>query len=227
MTSTRLPGKVLRPVLGRPLLDLQIERVSRARRLARLVVATSTDPSDDPIEAYCRQAGVACRRGSLHDVLDRFLAVLDACGPVEHFVRLTGDCPLADPTLIDEAIESHHATGADYTYVQKTWSFPKGLDVEVCRAAVLRDVGGMAVGAEREHVTAFIRAHPGDYRINTINRDPPLRFRWTVDTEADLAFVRSVYEDLYPVNPAFTTSDVLAWQTRHPDRVMVNDEAPP
>src|SRR4029078_2873097 len=99
-SSSRLPGKVLKPILGRPMLLHQLDRVRRARSLDALVIATSTDPSDDTIEALCASAGVACFRGRLQDVLDRFYQAAQPFHP-EYIVRLTGDCPLADPDLID------------------------------------------------------------------------------------------------------------------------------
>ena len=165
MSSTRLPGKVLRPILGEPMLARQIERLKRAKHLTRLMVATSTGADDDAIAAFCAKAGVDCFRGELDDVLARFLGALDTFGPVETFLRLTADCPLADPALIDEAIEAHHRTGADYTHVQQLWTYPKGLDVEVCQTAALRIVGREAQGSDREHVTAYIYARPGRFRI--------------------------------------------------------------
>jgi spore coat polysaccharide biosynthesis protein SpsF len=222
MSSTRLPGKVLRPILGEPMLGRQIERLGRARRLTRIVVATSSGPEDDAVAAFCAGAGVDCFRGDLDDVLGRFLGALAMFGPVETFVRLTADCPLTDPELIDQAIEAHQASRADYTHVQQTWSYPKGLDVEVCQTSVLRAIDRESKGADREHVTSFIYARPDRFRIHALNRDPPLRYRWTVDTAEDFAFVTSVYEALYPDNPVFTTDDILAWQTRHPERVLVN-----
>ncbi len=222
MSSTRLPGKVLRPILGRPMLALQIERLRLAKTLSRIVVATSTGAQDDPIAALCDDIGADCFRGPLEDVLARFIGALDAFGPAEHFARLTADCPLTDPDLIDRAVGEHRETGADYTHVQRRWSFPKGLDVEVCRTASLRAVDALARGEDREHVTRFIYTHPDRFRIHAIDRDPPLRFRWTVDTAEDFAFVEAVYRDLYPANPAFTTQDILDWQARHPERVLVH-----
>ncbi len=224
MSSTRLPGKVLRPILGRPMIERQMERLRRAASLDPIVVATSTLPGDDVIASWCADAGVGCYRGDLDDVLGRFLGALKAAGWPEHFVRLTADCPLADPGLIDTAVAAHLASGADYTHAQDGRTFPKGLDVEVCHTAVLRALEREAVGEDREHVTRFIYTHPERYRIHAIRREPPLRYRWTVDTPEDFAFVTSVYEDLYPTNPAFGTDDILAWQARHPERVLVNTE---
>jgi spore coat polysaccharide biosynthesis protein SpsF len=222
ISSTRLPGKVLRPILGEPMLARQIERLRRSERLTRLVVATSREPTDDAIQACCDHIGVDCHRGDLDDVLGRFLSAIAAFGPADAFVRLTADCPLADPTLIDRVIASHLETGADYSSVSLGWTFPKGLDVEVCRTDVLKEIDPEATGSDREHVTAFIYARPERFHINAVTRDPPLRYRWTVDTPEDFAFVTAVYEDLYPANPAFSTDDILAWQIRHPDRVLIN-----
>jgi len=224
MSSSRLPGKVLRPLLGQPMLARQVERLRRAGSLAPLVVATSTRSDDDAIAAWCASAEVTCYRGDLDDVLGRFLGALEAAGWPEHFVRLTADCPLADPELIDRVVAAHLDSGADYTHAQDGRTFPKGLDVEVCRTEVLRAIDPLATGQDREHVTRYIYTHPDQFRIHAIRRDPPLRYRWTVDTPEDFAFVSAVYADLYPANPAFTTEDILAWQARHPDRVLVNDE---
>ncbi len=222
-SSSRLPGKVLRPILGRPMLTLQIERMRRARGLHGVVVATSLDPGDDAVAEAADAAGASVFRGSLEDVLSRYLGAIEAFGPMESFVRMTADCPLAEPALIDEAIRSHGRAGADITSLQVRWTFPKGLDVEVVQVAALRAADRLASPAEREHVTAAIYARAEAFRINGVDRDPPLRFRWTVDTLQDFEFVRAVYEDLYPVNPAFTAADVLAWQARHPEKALPYD----
>jgi spore coat polysaccharide biosynthesis protein SpsF len=221
MSSTRLPGKVLRPLLGAPMIGRQIERLRRSERLTRIVVATSTRSDDEPLTAYCHEIGVDCFRGDLDDVLGRFLGALEAY-PAQTFVRLTADCPLTDPELIDQAIAAHIAAGADYTNVQQHWTYPKGLDVEVCQTEVLQMAGQEARGSDREHVTRFIYAHPERFSLHFLNRDPPLRYRWTVDTPEDFAFVSAVYADLYPANCAFTTNDILAWQARHPGQALVN-----
>lgn len=223
MSSTRLPGKVLKPILGRPMLERQIERLRRARSLTRLLVATSTDASDDPVVALCDELGVESHRGPLDDVLGRFHGALEACGRPATFLRLTADCPLADPALIDLAVDSHGASGADYTYTSADQTYPKGLDVEVVATTAL-----VAAWREtrdpydREHVTPFIYRRPGRFRLNALRRDPPERWRWTVDTPEDFAFVTAVYEALHPADPAFTSADVLAWQRANPGRAIPN-----
>lgn len=224
MSSSRLPGKVMRPILGQPMIARQVERLRRAKRLSGMTLATSTDESDDVIAAEAGRLGLACWRGPLDDVLARFVGALVAAGNPKTFVRLTADCPLADWRLIDRCIEAHEAAKADYTHNSPGWTFPKGLDVEVCEtAALLRaDLEGRSP-YEREHVTPFIYGHPELFRIERVTRDPPLRYRWTVDTPEDFAFVTAVYEALYPANPAFTTDDILQWQAAHPEQVLPHD----
>lgn len=218
MSSTRLPGKVLAPLAGSPMILRQIERVRRSRRVERLVVATSDQQSDDPLAKVLLGAGVEVFRGSLDDVLARFLAALNAF-PAEHVVRLTADCPLIDPDLIDATIALHLARGADYSANRLVDAgFPKGLDVEVITAAALRRAGAeAATPEEHEHVTWGVWNHPERYRIARLQ--PPVHegdIRWTVDRPDDLEFVRAVYDALYPQSPAFGSDDIRAFVRAHP-----------
>ncbi|MBL8771319.1 MAG: glycosyltransferase family protein [Phenylobacterium sp.] len=213
MSSTRLPGKVLAPVLGQPMIARQIERLRRSRRLDDLVVATSLDPSDDPLAAWGEGAGVSVFRGDLHDVLGRFCALLEGRPEAGTVLRLTADCPLADPGVIDALVQRFEAEGADYANnVTPDRTFQHGLDAEVMRRDVLLAAGREARDAyEREHVTPFIYRHPERFRLASLTRSPSLaHLRWTVDLPEDLAFVRRVYERLYPSNPAFSSDDVVA-----------------
>lgn len=213
MTSTRLPGKVMAPVLGEPMIARQIERLRRSRRIDQLVVATSSESSDDPLAGWCDRAGVALHRGDLHDVLGRFRGALGPYPGAATVLRLTADCPLADWAVIDALVERHLAEGADYTNnVTPTRTFPHGLDAEVIRPEVLLQAAAEAADPyEREHVTPFIYRRPDRYRLATLTRSPSLaHLRWTVDLPEDLAFVREVYERLYPANPAFGSDDVVA-----------------
>ena len=183
VTSTRLPNKVLAPILGQPMLARQIERLRRATTLDTLVVATSDDASDDPLAAMCAAIGVPWHRGSLNDVLARFQGACAVFGPADHVVRLTGDCPLADPAVIDAVVRHHLASGADYTAnaIQPSW--PDGLDVEVMRSAVLQRAFDEArLPSEREHVTPYIHKHPEWFSIGHVKGDQDLScLRWTVD----------------------------------------------
>ena len=219
LSSSRLPGKVLLPLAGAPMILRQVERVRRAARIDRLVVATSDQPSDDRLAETLAEAGVETYRGPLDDVLARFIGALDAW-PADHVVRLTGDCPLVDPGLIDATIGLHLQTGADYAQnrlVDK--GFPKGQDVEVITAAALRQAAARAsTPEEHEHVTWGVWNHPETYKV--VRLEPPVdqgQVRWTVDRPDDYEFVRAVYDALYPADPAFTSDDIRAFVRSHPD----------
>jgi spore coat polysaccharide biosynthesis protein SpsF len=218
MTSSRLPGKVMRPILGAPMIGRQIERLRRSQRVGRLVVATSVDPSDDVIAAYCATLQCATHRGPLHDVLGRYAQTLEACGPADHVVRLTADCPLADWTVIDQCIALHIKSGADYTSNTVDRSYPRGLDVEMFRAEWLPKIAGETSDPyDREHVTPFFYRNPDRFRIAQLVQ-PSYRahLRWTVDRMDDFEFTTSVYDALYSKQPDFLTDDILAlgWTVR-------------
>ncbi|MBS0296619.1 MAG: glycosyltransferase family protein [Proteobacteria bacterium] len=217
MSSTRLPGKVMRDLLGRPMIDRQIERLRRAESLDRLVVATSDDASDDPLAEHLEREGVDVFRGPLTDVLARFSGALERFGPAEHVVRLTADCPLADWRVLDQVVRLHLAEGNDYTSNDLVRTFPHGLDVEIVRAEALQTAASEAVDpAEREHVTPFVYNRPDRFKLGCLTQAVDRSAeRWTVDTPNDFAFVQRVYERLYPANPAFTSEDVLALDCRH------------
>ena len=222
-SSSRLPGKVLLPLLGKPMLARQLERVRRARHIGRLVVATSTDGADDAVERLCREEGVECHRGSLDDVLDRFYQAALPRKP-EVVVRLTGDCPLADPAVIDAVIDFFLAGGYDYASNAVEPTFPDGLDVEVFRFECLETAWREArLPSQREHVTLFIHGQPERFRVGSLRRAENLgHLRWTVDEPADFDFVKRVYEALYPLNPGFATADVLALLASHPELAGIN-----
>lgn len=217
-SSSRLPGKVLKPILSKPMLALQIERVQRASSIDRLIVATSHLADDDPIEALSGSLGVKCFRGSLDDVLDRCYQAVKSESP-DHIIRLTGDCPLCDPQLIDEVVEFHLSGEYDYSSNTIELSYPDGLDIEVCRFSALKMAQQEAtLHSHREHVTQFILQQPkrfklGNYR-GEIDRS---HLRWTVDEELDFELVTQIYQALYPTNPGFTTEDILAWLDSHPE----------
>lgn len=214
MSSGRLPGKVLAPVLGEPMIARQIERLRRSMLIDELVVATSTAASDDVIAQWADGAGVAVRRGSLTDVLDRFIGVLDDYPQATTVIRLTADCPLADWTVIDAVIARLHEGRADWASAAwPTRTFPHGLDAEALRPQALRDAGREATDPhEREHVTPFIYRQPERFRLAGVARAGAslAHLRWTVDVPTDLDFVRDVYDRLYPADPSFTSDAVAA-----------------
>ncbi|ATQ41558.1 cytidylyltransferase domain-containing protein [Caulobacter mirabilis] len=219
MSSTRLPGKVLMPLAGAPMIVRQIERVARARRIDRLVVATSTGPEDDVLAETCRREGVAVHRGPLDDVLARFVGALEVF-PADQVVRLTADCPLADPEVIDATIALQLDSGCDYaSNSPEPGAWAKGLDVEVVTADALRLAAQRATTPEEhEHVTWGVWTRPDLYRLAWLPApDDQADVRWTVDRPDDYAFVAAVYDALYPRNRAFGSEDIRAFLRERPD----------
>ena len=208
--STRLPGKVMKPILGVPMIGRQIERLNRCERLERLVVATSRDPSDDALAGYVEALGVRVFRGALNDVLGRVLGAAIANGPAEHVVRLTADCPLADPQVIDDCARLHLERGADYTSNTLERTYADGLDVEVATIEALTAAARAARDPyEREHVTPYLYRRPERFAIAQLTQGANRADRrWTVDTAEDFEFVSRVFYMLYPTNPAFGQAEV-------------------
>lgn len=194
MSSSRLPGKVLMPIAGMPSILLMCARVRRARSIDAICLATSVDPTDEPLAEAVAAAGIAVHRGSLDDVLDRFAGAAREQG-AEIVVRLTGDCPLIDPEVIDRVV-GLVAQGCDYASNSDPPAFPDGLDVEAMTAAALEAAAAEArLGSEREHVTPFIRNHPERFRAGHLGAAVDLSaLRWTVDYPDDLAAVRALAE---------------------------------
>jgi spore coat polysaccharide biosynthesis protein SpsF len=223
VSSTRLPGKVLMPILGKPMLQRQIERIQRARQINKLIVATSTESSDDPIRALCSKSRVDCFRGSLDDVLDRYYQAAVKWGG-EQVVRLTGDCPLADSCLIDEIIKYHVDNNYDYTGNTIEPTFPDGLDTEIFRFDILKTAWQEArLPSEREHVTPFIWRQPDRFNIAVYKNNIDLsHMRWTVDEPEDFEFVRNIYEALYLKNPGFGTRQILNFLEKNPRLLKLN-----
>ena len=212
MSSSRLPGKVLRPLLGQPMILRQIERLRRCRRLDRIVVATSDHPSDDILAATLAEAGLEVVRGPLDDVLGRFVKVIETLGLTGDMVRLTADCPLADPDVIDACLDLRRQAGFDYASNAQVRTWPRGLDVEAFTVEALRRAGAEATSDyDREHVTPWLY-RPGSplRRADLVQDRDDSALRWTVDLPEDFAFVERVYEALYPKDAAFTSADILA-----------------
>jgi spore coat polysaccharide biosynthesis protein SpsF len=225
MTSSRLPGKVLMEVLGKPLLEFQIERLSQVRTPHAIVIATTINKTDDPIVAFCQSHGLAFYRGSEQDVLGRYYgAAVEA--KADRVIRVTSDCPLIDPTVID-AVCQRFGDGANFDYVSNTVerTYPRGLDVEVFSMKALTEMNAEAVAPyQREHVTPFIHDHPERYRMSQVRADKDQsHFRWTVDTAEDLELIRRILTDLYPSNHSYSTADILALVERQPDLMNINE----
>lgn len=224
MGASRLPGKPLKTVLGRPLLSYQIERLRRARLADEIVVATTTEQQDDPIAAFCAENNIACFRGSEHDVLDRYYQAAKAF-KADEVVRVTGDCPLIDPECVDQVIRRHLEDTCDYTSnsLEKR-TFPRGLDAEIFSFSLLEKAAKEAtLPEEREHVTLYFYTHPQQFSLGKVEHSSDIsHHRWTVDTAEDLELVTKILTALYPKNPNFLTKDILELLEKHPDWVKIN-----
>lgn len=223
VSSSRLPGKVLLPLMGEPMLVRQLERLRHATTIDDLVIATSDDPSDDELTFELEQRGYSVFRGSLNNVLERFIGAGRSIG-ADTVVRLTGDCPLIDARIVDECVSLFKASDCDYASNTHPPTFPDGLDVEVTSMRVLADVLARATQtAELEHVTWGIWNRPTLYRVvNFANPVDMSHHRWTVDTPQDFGFVEWVYSCLYEDNPNFATQDVLDLLLKNPSRLRTD-----
>lgn len=219
MGSTRLPGKVLRPILGQPMLARMIERLRRVRWADGIVIATTDQPADDAIVALASELGVGCHRGSETDVLERVLGAARSAA-ADLIVETTADCPLIDPGVIDQLIQTFHSNRVDYCANVVTPSYPRGLDAQVFPTRILAEVAALTNDpADREHVSLYIYEHPDRFRLLNLASGLPRDvsdLRLTVDTAEDLELVTRVYAELYPSNPAFGLSDIIGLMERQP-----------
>ena len=225
MNSSRLPGKVLRPILGKPTLELLIERLRRARTVDQVVVATTIHPADDPLERLAGRLGVGCFRGSEEDVLGRVFGAARSV-KADVIVEITGDCPLIDPEVIDRVVEIYRGSDADYVSNGLRRTYPDGLDTQVFATAILAEVAELTNDpADREHVSLYIYEHPERYKLLNVESGLPESAwdpRLTLDTAEDLELISSIYHALYPENPTFGLADILALLYRNPHWLAVN-----
>lgn len=228
MASSRLPGKVLQDIAGKPMLSHVVERARRAKTLDEVIVATTTEPEDGAIEALCSEMDCPVYRGLLHDVLDRFYQAAKAYR-AEGVVRFTADCPLLDPEVVDHTVTEFLKSGVDFAANRLPPPFrrtyPIGLDTEVCTFTALERAWREAVEKhEREHVMPYFYDSPGRFKILRVDYEVDYgNRRWTVDTPADLALVRKIFER-FQGRLDFNWLDVLALFDREPELAEINAE---
>lgn len=194
--SSRLPNKVLADVAGRPMLAHTLERLKRCAEVDAIVLATTHLSNDDPVEQLGDACGVPVVRGDVDDVLARFVAALEHAPDAARVVRITGDCPLIDPALVDLAVQRFTREAPDYLYLGPPGGFPRGVDTEVLRAAQLLETHGVATELpDREHVTRYLRVRPETYTLRFVEAPAGLRrpYRLCVDETDDLSLVREVF----------------------------------
>jgi spore coat polysaccharide biosynthesis protein SpsF len=231
MGSSRLPGKVLKEVCGKPLLQLMLERLARVGRPVRIVTAVTTDPADDAIAGLCNRLGIDVFRGHPTDLLDRHYQAGLAHG-ADAVAKIPSDCPLIDPAAIERVLDRFAQGDCDYAGNLHPASYPDGNDAEIVSMAALGAAWREArLPMEREHSTPFIWERPERFRLANVcwdgdagaaPRNYALSHRWTLDYPEDYRFIRRVYEELYPLNPAFGMDDILALLTAKPEIAAIN-----
>ena len=239
MASSRLPGKVLLDIAGQPMLTHVVERTRRARTVDQVIVATTTDVVDDPLVEFCSQHKYPYYRGSQYDVLDRYYqAACKFVEPVDRvsavIVRITSDCPVIDPDVIDQTVHAYQEIAGESEDLPSVFvanrlpppwgrTFPIGLDTEVCAFSSLELAWKEARAPhQREHVMPFFYDQPDRFRIHLVNHSADYgSLRWTVDTPQDLELVRRIF-DYFPGRNDFTWLEILALFEHHPELADIN-----
>lgn len=228
VSSTRLPGKVMLPILGKPLLIRMVERVAASELAGEIVVATSTNKDDDEIEKLCVQEKIKCFRGHLTDLLDRHYQVGKKFG-ADAVVKIPSDCPLIDPKVIDKVLRFYINNSDKYDFVSNLHpaTYPDGNDVEVISFNALEQAWKEAnKNFEREHTTPYIWENPDKFRITNIEWETGLDYstshRWTIDFEEDYRLIKNIYEELYPNNSIFSLGEILDLLKQKPEIADIN-----
>jgi len=224
-SSTRLPGKVLMPILGQPMLVRIVQRLKLARTLDDIVVATTDSAADDAVIDAMNYMGAHSFRGSETDVLDRVVKAAQAANS-DIIVEVTGDCPLIDPGLVDKVVADFLVGGADFVSNIIPHTTPRGTDVRVFRTSQLAEINRTSTDpADHEHVSLHFWEHLDRYACRNVEMDLPdvvSEIRLTVDTAEDLELVRAIYEGLYEKNPTFNLVDVLDFLNSRPELLELN-----
>lgn len=223
MSSTRLPGKVLKLLAGKPVLDHVVRRVQQCKNISKVVVATSIDESDTLIQSWCEENNIICYRGSLNDVLDRFYQAAKIYN-AKNILRITADCPVIDYTILDEVIERHQQ--GDYDYYGLKGDFPDGLDCTVLSYKALSTAWFNAkLYSEREHVGPYIEKHPELFKLGGYEKFKNLsHLRWTLDEPNDYDFLKIIFDELYKINNYFGHELILDLLKQKPNLNKINNQ---
>lgn len=221
MGSTRLPNKVMKPIGGVTMIELLLSRLSNSRELDQIIVASPVDERNQPLAEHVRRLGYACEQGSENDVLDRFVQAARK-HQADVVVRITGDCPLVDPGLVDEVVRQFKAANVDYFSNITPPTYPDGLDIEVCTFKALEQASRETSKLfDREHVTPYLR-EPGRFKTAAMQHSQDLSvLRWTVDEPADFAVIEKVFRHFHP-RTDFTWTEVLNLQLQQPEIFNIN-----
>jgi len=225
MNSTRLPGKVLMDICGQTMISHVVTRVCSCRSIDSVLVATTVSAPDDAVERHCRKLSIPCFRGSEDDVLDRYYKAALEAG-AKTVVRITADCPVIDPAITDKVVEAYFAHKDSYAGACNTIirTYPRGLDTEAVSIDTLAGCWKAARHPiEREHVLVYAYEHPHEYPMfNVLAEEDGSNYRWTVDEERDLRFIREIYERLYSKKRLFDRADIIELIRNNPSLVEIN-----
>lgn len=223
--SARLPGKTLLKIVGKPTLELLIERLKRSKLIEQIVVATTVNPNCQPIVDLAKKLGVGCFRGSEEDVLDRVLKAAKAY-QADIIVEITGDLPLIDPEITDSVIDYYFKNNFDYVSNMLDKKCPHGLDTQIFSVDILEEVSKITNdSADRENVSLYIYEHPEKYKLGSFKMPPEFchpEWRFTLDTIEDFNFVNEIYERLYYQKSDFNTYDVINLFNKQPQLLEIN-----
>ena len=228
MGSTRLPGKVMMDLCGSPIIEHVVQRLSKSNLIDKIIIATSFDSNNQPIIDFCKENDIDYFVGSEDDVLDRYYqAAIDKhIGEDDIIIRITSDCPLIDPFVVDKVIKEHLSKDNDYTTNVLDCTYPDGLDCEVFNFSVLKDTWINAnLSSQREHVTLYIRDNPDKFKLGNVKNDVDLSdLRWTLDEKEDLIFITEVYKNLYDKDSFFTMEDIVDLLNEKPELLKINSK---
>lgn len=224
--STRLPGKILKKVLGKTMLELMVERVKRAEIIDKIVIATTDKPEDKKIADLAKKLGLDFYRGSENDLLDRYYQTAKKFD-IDTIVRISSDCPLIDPKIIDRVVGFYLKNKKNCDYVSNTDppTYPDGMDTDVFSFKALEETWQKAdLLSEREHMTQYIRNHPEKFRKKNVSRNGKdlSRLRLTLDNPEDFILIKKIFTALYPKNKYFSLADILEFLEKNPKLVLLN-----
>lgn len=224
MSSSRLPGKILKQILGKPVIGYLFERLKRSQKIDKLVLATSTNPENDPLADYIQSLGFEVFRGSENNVLERYYLAAQEF-KAEHVVRVTGDCPLIDPAIVDRFIAEF--LKGQYDYGTLGPSFAEGLDCEVMKFTALKECYQKAtLASEFEHLTRYIHNHKEHFKMLQLdNTEDDSGYRIVVDEPQDFEALKILIEDFYGrLHPTGTWSQIKAYLDQHPEITRINSQ---
>ena len=225
MSSSRLPGKVLKPLAGKPMIWHIYQRALKCKLVDKVIIATSTEKSDEPLSVFCKENNLNVFRGNLNNVLSRFLAILEK-NPHPYFVRITGDCPLICPAFIDQQIMALNKFDGDAIWSKRSCSSLEGQGVNSSRSLFYINEKSMAP-EDLEHVgSKYFAENPTEFRIVEMNIPEDLyinKYRLTVDEENDYRLIKTLYDNLYSSEP-IDLLNALIWLDSHPDVANVNKD---